>query len=193
LYSRFSPGHSWILYGLETEKLLRTGIMHAKDRCARHSSKAQQVLYKMVSDVLFPEEIVLMNYRHPQLRFANSGYSMELDIFVPSVNLAFEYHGEQHYHWDFRYGSPLIRQQNDFQKKNACKEREITLVEIPYWWEQTVKSLVATVRNFRPELLKKFSDQVDGNILRVNSSKVNHFVIERLSNHPSEIRPASSW
>lgn len=39
-----------------------------------------------------------VNYKHPQLKFSGSGDSMELDIFIPSWNLAIEYKHINHKH-----------------------------------------------------------------------------------------------
>ena len=46
------------------------------------------------------------NYRHPQLRH-ESGLSMELDIFLPKEQLAFEYQGEHHFHDIYHIGNSL--------------------------------------------------------------------------------------
>ena len=83
---------------------------------------------------------------------------MELDIWIPEHNLALEYQGnvkstsgistsflwlngflgEQHYH-DLHTaygpsGTMALYSERDFKKKNACHEKGITLVVIPYWY-----------------------------------------------------------
>lgn len=50
---------------------------------------------------------------------------MELDIWIPSLSLAFEYQGEQHYH-DLgaifgRSGSLSLYQERDVQKRITCE------------------------------------------------------------------------
>lgn len=48
---------------------------------------------------------------------------MELDVYIGSLHLAFEYQGEQHYrpmHWTTgNFGEQIIR---DDEKKRACEE-----------------------------------------------------------------------
>jgi hypothetical protein len=63
---------------------------------------------------------------------------MELDIFIPSLSLAFEYHGRHHYAEAWLFGSPDQTgvEQRDVEKRQACKKIGITLVDIPYWWDQ---------------------------------------------------------
>ena len=53
---------------------------------------------------------------------------MELDIWLPELNLAFEYQGEQHYSDD-------VISRRDREKRSACKEAGIRLIEVPYTWD----------------------------------------------------------
>ena len=47
-----------------------------------------------------------MDYKHSELLYPGSKQKMELDIFVPKLNLALEYQGEHHYLDHFVIGSP---------------------------------------------------------------------------------------
>jgi hypothetical protein len=82
-----------------------------------------------------------------------SGRQMQLDVFLPTLFLAFEYQGRQHYHDHFNLGSHWTYMERDNQKRSTCKERGITLIEIPYWWDLQKDSLAATIHINRPDLI----------------------------------------
>ena len=104
-------------------------------------------------DRLFDDSEIEENYRHPQLQH-KSGLPMELDIFLPKEQLAFEYQGEHHFHDVYHMGIPWHRQrQRDEEKRKACRENEITLIEVPYWWNKETSTLAATIRKERNDLI----------------------------------------
>jgi hypothetical protein len=78
---------------------------------------------------------------------------VELDVYIPSLALAFEYQGEQHYHSSFhsnvQYKQQLLR---DNHKMQLCKQLGITLVHIPYWWKDSPQLLVSTILKYRPDV-----------------------------------------
>jgi len=77
-----------------------------------------------------------------------------LDIFIPDHLLAFEYHGEQHYKDINIFIPQRMYSIRDSQKRMLCKQHAITLIEIPYWWNLEISSLMATIKKYRPELIK---------------------------------------
>ncbi len=119
-------------------------------------SKSQTLLAELVTDILqvTPADIKV-NYKHPALHFSQSTRSMELDIYIPSLALAFEYQGEHHYQFHYLYGSPELHQQRDQEKRALCQRARITLIEIPYWWNKEKGSLLATIHKCRPDLIKQ--------------------------------------
>jgi hypothetical protein len=106
--------------------------------------KGQAILYKTLQRI-FPNEELLWEYKHPEIRSA-LGRKLELDIFIPNMNLAFEYQGQQHYkdHKYFKDNDKRI-QENDILKKSRCKELGISLYEIPFDWnrkESYIRNLI---------------------------------------------------
>ncbi len=112
---------------------------------------------------------IFLNYHHPQLLFQtnnnnnnnnshnsndnSSNKKMELDVYLPTLSLAFEYQGQQHYEDNPLFGHSNSFQQNDQQKREACRRANITLIEIPYWWNYTVEDLACTIYQYRPDVL----------------------------------------
>jgi len=77
---------------------------------------------------------------------------MALDIFIPSLSLAFEFNGAQHYERRYFNDSLEEQQLKDSSKRIACDTAGITLIEVPYWWDLSKDSLLATIHKSRPDL-----------------------------------------
>jgi hypothetical protein len=93
------------------------------------------------------------NYRHHEIRSLKTDEKLELDIFLPKENLAFEYHGEHHYLDVYGLGNHWERTEWDKNKREACSMQGITLIEVPYWWDLKLGSLAATIRQQRDDLI----------------------------------------
>jgi hypothetical protein len=59
------------------------------------------------------------------------------------LNLAFEFQGDQHYKRVYGLNKSNLErtQMRDKEKKQKCKEKGITLVVIPFWWDRGIASL----------------------------------------------------
>ena len=129
--------------------------------------KSQWLYFQFMKELLFPsissrgsstnslqkEKEILMDYKHPELVYSDTRKRMELDIFIPSLNLAFEYQGEHHYHSHYLFGSNETQKVRDEEKRMACKRAGITLIEIPYWWDRSKTSIAATIHKYRPDII----------------------------------------
>ena len=63
-------------------------------------------------------------------------YHLELDIFLPSLKLAFEYQDIHHYKSaDYAHQPLKMYQQRDQRKLDLAKENDITLILVPCWWD----------------------------------------------------------
>ena len=79
---------------------------------------------------------------------------MELDVFLPERNLAFEYQGRQHYEefWQSNTTMPINDNWKDIsrrdeEKKVACKANDIRLIEVPYTWNATEDYIRSLIEN----------------------------------------------
>lgn len=83
-------------------------------------------LFQLVSRI-FANETVIRRYRGKELG------GLELDIWLPNLQLAIEYQGIQHYqsveHWGGMQAL-IKRQENDFRKRRICQELGYTVLEI---------------------------------------------------------------
>lgn len=120
------------------------------------SSKKQRELYDIVKK-LHPDEKIEFNYWHPALRFKKSGRMMQLDIYLPELQLALEYQGE--FHWDisaismfaFKDFEWIVKKNEenwarDEEKREACKQHGIKLIELHFddeLNEDSVKKAIA--------------------------------------------------
>jgi hypothetical protein len=80
---------------------------------------------------------------------------MELDFFFPDLKLAVEYQGAQHFIDIHVFAPQRAYAFRDQQKRKACLQENITLIEIPYWWDFNEESLRATIHHQRPDLLPR--------------------------------------
>jgi hypothetical protein len=89
----------------------------------------------------------MLRVRHPDLLFSKSGRRMELDVYVPELSLAIEYQGAQHYRIAWGDEETFAHlQQRDAEKKAACINANILLIEVPYdKWDGTVEGLLSII------------------------------------------------
>ena len=133
--------------------------------------------------MLFPNEQVHTDFIHPNLIYKNSLENMQLDVFIPNLNLAFEYQGKQHYNESIFPTGKIAQSMMDKEKLEACKMFGITLIEVPYWWDFSVNSLVATIKKERSDLLVDIENSNGTPIPQINkggnkiSKKIDSLII----------------
>ena len=73
------------------------------------------------------------DFWHPEVK-SSEGTPLQLDVYIPSLSLAFEYQGIQHYQDFYAFGGASVRlyEIRDQEKRELCKKLNITLIEIPY-------------------------------------------------------------
>jgi hypothetical protein len=71
----------------------------------------------------------------PKWLMGSKGRSFELDGYCKDLELAFEYHGEQHYQLNKRFHERIPfeqRKEYDRLKREFCRQNNVVLIEIPY-------------------------------------------------------------
>ena len=93
---------------------------------------------------LFPHEEIVEDYFHSDIS-RKTGFPVQFDVFLLDKNVAFEYHGQQHYE-DIPVFAPLeMYKSRDKEKEELCKRHGIHLIIIPYWWDNRFDSLKETL------------------------------------------------
>ena len=93
-------------------------------------SKTQDRIYGIIK-CLFPENKVFYNHKHNELRFKESKRKMEIDIFLPELNLGFEIQGKQHRENIKVWGNSLNEiKERDKEKAKAALDFGVNLIEI---------------------------------------------------------------
>ena len=116
----------------------------------RDKRSAQWWLFLQISK-LFPDDEVIEEYNHQEMT-RHSGQNVELDIFIPNRKLAVEYHGIHHYKDTAAFGPIELYTERDKEKKRLCEKFGVELIVVPYWWDNTMESLI---KEFIPARLLK--------------------------------------
>eukprot|EP00011_Vannellida_sp_DIVA3-517-6-12_P004582 CAMPEP_0114616892 /NCGR_PEP_ID=MMETSP0168-20121206/6919_1 /TAXON_ID=95228 ORGANISM="Vannella sp., Strain DIVA3 517/6/12" /NCGR_SAMPLE_ID=MMETSP0168 /ASSEMBLY_ACC=CAM_ASM_000044 /LENGTH=845 /DNA_ID=CAMNT_0001828017 /DNA_START=15 /DNA_END=2549 /DNA_ORIENTATION=- len=123
----------------------------------KNVKKAVQRQMFMCSQRLFRGLEVVEDYRSEKLTGAEGQWprrSLELDVYVPELELGIEYNGEHHYIENAFFGGLELYQQRDAAKRRICDSKGIKLLVVPYWWDNTFQSFVASLYWAFPEMIE---------------------------------------
>lgn len=95
--------------------------------------RSQSFLYEIVSD-LFPDQRILSDYRHLDLRYSvrhihsklclmkqEGNTAMQLAVYVPDLKLAIEYLGEEVFRFHYLHGHPQRLRQRAQERLAQCE------------------------------------------------------------------------
>jgi len=111
--------------------------------------KASQRELKLNIATAFPRVEIVEEFKASE---KENNSKIELDIYLPSLSVAFEYQGNQHYVTDKNVLSDLSSYvERDLRKREVCSRRGITLLEVPFWCDRG-SSYSTALFSKRPDL-----------------------------------------
>ena len=105
----------------------------------RDKRSGQRWLFLQLQE-LFPGVEIIEDFYHAGLS-KQASFSIQLDVFIPSRNQAFEFHGEHHYSDIPAFGHVELQMERDRKKLEICGKNGIDLKIVPHWWDGKLDSL----------------------------------------------------
>lgn len=106
-----------------------TCLWRSRTKGCPQCSKTISLGEKKIKEFLEKKQIqYIREYRFPGCKDV---MTLPFDFYLPALNIAIEYQGEQHYKKESFYYSDKIQKHNDI-KKQYCEEEGIKLICIPY-------------------------------------------------------------
>eukprot|EP00026_Physarum_polycephalum_P003023 Phypoly_transcript_03032.p1 GENE.Phypoly_transcript_03032~~Phypoly_transcript_03032.p1 ORF type:complete len:830 (+),score=97.20 Phypoly_transcript_03032:47-2536(+) len=104
---------------------------------------------------LFDGKNILHNIRKEAGIKSQAEEFYEIDIWIPEVNLYFEYQEGHHYTTTWYSNiAPEVRKESDYVKSATIALAGGTLIVVPCWWDGSIESLAATIQFQRPDLFQ---------------------------------------
>eukprot|EP00026_Physarum_polycephalum_P003145 Phypoly_transcript_03154.p1 GENE.Phypoly_transcript_03154~~Phypoly_transcript_03154.p1 ORF type:complete len:822 (-),score=127.19 Phypoly_transcript_03154:90-2411(-) len=150
-------GSVWLLRQHETvESLVRTyypnhtwdheSFIHSPAPSTKPGFTPQLFMERIIR-TLFPEATIETNLRARHGIVGDAGVSLELDVYLPDYKLGFEYQDPHHF-FNSSYGAYTLSEykRRDKVKQEQAEKLGITLINVPFWWDWNVESLVAKIK-----------------------------------------------
>ena len=150
-----SLGGDGLAKKISLQKFIREQNPEEKIEYSNNTKSSQRWLFLQIQK-LFPNEEIVEDYYHSEIS-RDTGFSVQFDIFLIHKGIAFEYHGKQHYEdMPFAFSPIELYQSRDNEKIKLCKQYGIHLIIIPYWWDNQLESLLATIESKCDIKIKNF-------------------------------------
>ena len=144
-----SIGGSGLLLKYSKDELINKQFENYSGQILKFKSNraSQRWLFLQIKK-LFPGEEIIEDYFHSELS-RKTGYPVQFDVFLLSRNIAFEYHGKQHYEDVPAFSQFEMRKYRDSEKEKICADFGIQLIIIPYWWDNNIESLKISINDHK--------------------------------------------
>jgi hypothetical protein len=121
-----------------------TGLLEGNGCAACTSSRGERSVRATLDElkIEYSQEHIFLDCRNK--------WPLRYDFYIPSLRLAIEFQGRQHYEVETKWGGDdglAERQLRDQIKRDYCAANNIHLVEIPYWEIKQVPNLVKELIN----------------------------------------------
>ena len=97
------------------------------------TKKVKQRIWLVEITKLFPQHLILEDYRKPNFKAKYENPVLELDVFIPALHIAYEYQGEHHFHDISVFAANDCYKIRDELKIALSQQHAIQLCQIPYW------------------------------------------------------------
>jgi hypothetical protein len=161
-----SEGHKWYA----TPGKIKFGRWCPRCKTPSIGERICREYFQLIFKMEFPTE-------KPRWLVNERGNRMELDGYCKELNLAFEYHGSQHFESSsfFTGGNLAQRKQDDAVKEMVCKQNDVTLITIPYTiqYEEMQKYIIEECKKNNVELPTEIKsvDYTTFNVYRLEKIK----------------------
>ena len=136
--SQIGTSGGWGLLSRYSKKdIIQNSFPEIQESSGYRSS--QRWLFLQIQKI-FPGEEIIEDYFHSDVS-RKTGFPVQFDIFLIRHDIAFEYHGKQHYE-EISSLAPIEMYQNrDKEKLSLCKKFGIKLIIVPYTWDNSLETL----------------------------------------------------
>lgn len=106
----------------------------------KNKKTTQWLLFTIFKIDILPQYHMIEEYRHPVVR------PMVFDIYIPGLDLAIEYQGQQHFNEIPQYFNYVdAYKASDQSKLMISSDHSISLFYVPYWWNLSASSLYVSI------------------------------------------------
>lgn len=160
-------GHRWKASG--------HSVKNSKSWCPYCSGKLSERITRKYFEHIFSKKFPK---KWPNWLRNDRGNKMELDGYNEELKIAFERNGKQHYkfipHFQKKVENFKRQKKDDLRKKKLCKERDITLIEVPYTIDYE------DMQDYIAKACKKRGIKVPENVPEIDYKDLNAFSPEKL-------------